>query len=81
MSTYPSSPTPADIRTARLAAGLTQTQAAALVYVTLRCWQRWETGERVMHAAFFELFHHKLVQLGAWPSPARADIAIIKITR
>ena len=50
------SPTPASIRAARAAAGLTQTQAAALIYCTLRGWQDWEAGKRAMHPAFFELF-------------------------
>ena len=49
-------PTPDAIRAARSAAGLTQTQAAALIYCTLRGWQDWEAGKRAMHPAFFELF-------------------------
>ena len=52
----PTSPTPDAIRAARAAAGLTQTQAAALIYCTLRGWQDWEAGKRAMHPAFFELF-------------------------
>lgn len=54
-----SNPSPAEIRAAREAAGLTQTQAAALIYCTLRGWQNWEGGLRPMHPAFFELFLHK----------------------
>lgn len=54
-----SSPTPDAIRAAREAAGLTQTQAAALIYCTLRGWQNWEGGLRPMHPAFFELFLRK----------------------
>lgn len=50
------SPTPATIRAARKAAGLTQTQAAALVLTGLRRWQAWEYGENVMHPAFWQLF-------------------------
>jgi len=50
------SPTPDAIRAARAATGLTQTQAAALIYCTLRGWQDWEAGKRAMHPAFFELF-------------------------
>lgn len=42
-------PTPAEIREAREAAGLTQTEAAAVVLATLRTWQDWEAGERRMH--------------------------------
>lgn len=54
--TASSGPTPDAIRAARTAAGLTQTQAAALIYCTLRGWQDWEAGKRAMHPAFFELF-------------------------
>lgn len=49
-------PTPVDIRTARQTAGLTQTEAAALIHCTLRGWQDWERGRRRMHPAFWELF-------------------------
>lgn len=58
----PANPTPEAIRAARKAAGLTQTQAAALIYCTLRGWQDWEAGKRAMHPAFFELFRRKLVE-------------------
>lgn len=54
--TTPESPAPDAIRAARAAAGLTQTQAATLIYCTLRGWQDWEAGKRAMHPAFFELF-------------------------
>jgi putative transcriptional regulator len=47
---------------AREHAGLTQAEAAAVVHVDLRTWQRWEGAERVMHAAFFELFLLKTAQ-------------------
>lgn len=59
---YPArNPTPAEVRTAREAAGLTQAQAAALVYASLRNWQQWEQGEgassaRRMHPGLWELF-------------------------
>lgn len=52
-------PAPADIREAREAAGLTQTDAAALLHTTCRTWQQWEAGDRRMHAAFWELFRNK----------------------
>lgn len=58
-------PTPAEVRAAREAAGLTQAQAAALVYANLRAWQRWEADEqttetaRRMHPAIWELFRIK----------------------
>ena len=57
--TAPASPTPEAIKAARAAAGLTQTQAAAMIYCTLRGWQDWEGGKRAMHPAFFEFFLQK----------------------
>ena len=56
-------PTPAVIRSAREAAGLTQTAAAALVYSTCRAWQKWEAGDARMHPGLFELFEIKAGQL------------------
>jgi DNA (cytosine-5)-methyltransferase 1 len=56
MKTPTAPPTPAQVRAAREAAGLTQTEAGALVHVNLRSWQKWEGGERAMHLAFYELF-------------------------
>lgn len=53
-------PSPDEVRAAREAAGLTQTQAAQVVHVTLNGWQRWEAGDRPMHPAFWELFRLKL---------------------
>lgn len=55
-------PTPDQIRSARIAAGLTQTQAAALIYSSLRSWQQWEAGDRRMHPGLFELFKIKCTQ-------------------
>lgn len=52
-------PQPDEIRAARQAAGITQTQAAALVHTTCRTWQQWEAGDRRMHPAFWELFTRK----------------------
>ncbi|MFG7180682.1 helix-turn-helix domain-containing protein [Burkholderia pseudomallei] len=54
--------TPEGVREAREHAGLTQEQAAALVYVDGRSWRKWELGERAMHPAYFELF---LIKTGA----------------
>lgn len=50
------SPAPAEIRAARQAAGLTQSEAAACLHVTLRNWQQWEAGERRMHPALWDWF-------------------------
>ena len=56
-------PTHAEVRAAREAAGLTQAQAAALVYATPRNWQQWEQQEganvRRMHPGLWELFRLK----------------------
>lgn len=57
-------PKPAEIRAAREAAGLTQSEAAVLVHVSLRAWQRYEEGSedgtKRMHPAMWELFLIKL---------------------
>jgi len=55
-----SNPTPEEIKQARKDAGLTQTQAAALIDKTLSAWQRWEYGQRRMDTALFELFNIKI---------------------
>ena len=60
-----SNPAPAAIKGARAAAGLTQTDAARLVYCTLRGWQQWESGERRMHPGLWALF---LLRTGQHPS-------------
>ena len=49
-------PTQADVLDARLLAELTQKQAAQLLYVEERTWQRWEAGATGMAPAFWELF-------------------------
>lgn len=49
-------PTSAEIRAAREGAGLSQTEAAALIDSALRSWQDWESGRRRMHPAFWRLF-------------------------
>ena len=59
-----STPNPSEIRAAREAAGLTQTQAAAVIHATLRAWQGWEAAQgeassRRMHPGLFELFKLK----------------------
>ena len=40
----------------RINAGLTQQQAADVVYSGLRTWQQWEAGDRRMHPAIFDYF-------------------------
>jgi len=41
--------------------GITEAQriCASLIYTSLRTWQQWETGDRRMHPAFWELFNLK----------------------
>ena len=56
-------PTPEQVKADRQAAGLTQSQAAALIHVNLRTWQQWEGGERRMHPAFWQLYLIKSKQL------------------
>lgn len=51
-----SNPSPEEIRAARDALGLTLKEAAALIYCSLRAWQDWESGERRMHPASWDLF-------------------------
>lgn len=53
-------PTPEQIKQARKDAGLTQAQAAELIYKNIRTWQQWEAGDRQMDAAFWELFNIKI---------------------
>lgn len=50
------SPTPELIKSTRKSLGLTQTQAAAVIYKQWRAWQRWESGDRQMDPALWELF-------------------------
>ena len=57
----PPAPTPQQIKQARSAAGQTQQQAAALVYVDGRAWRRWESGDRQMDAAHWELYQIKVI--------------------
>lgn len=49
-------PTPDEIRAARLAHGLTQAQAAEVLFSSLRAWEDWENGRRRMHPVFWIFF-------------------------
>ena len=49
-------PSKEQVRSARDAAGLTQAQAAEIVYVTSHAWHYWEKGKRAMPAGLWELF-------------------------
>lgn len=50
------SPTPEEVKAARKKAGLTQTEAANLIYYTLSGWQKAEDGSRKMSKSAWELF-------------------------
>lgn len=57
-------PRPSELTEAREHTGLTQTQAANLIYTSPRNWQNWEQGSdgRSMPASAFELFMLKAGQ-------------------
>lgn len=61
-------PTPAQIRAAREAAGLSTAEAADLVGNTARAWQMWESGERGMQPIVWLAFRH-LAGLERLPFP------------
>ena len=58
-------PSPAVIKAARLAAGLTQTEAAALVYRRLNSWQDWEAGNRHIDLGLWDLFQRRVAEIAA----------------
>ncbi len=57
-------PTPELIKQVRREAGLTATQAAALVHRSVRAWNQYEQGVRAMDAAAWELFNIKIQRSG-----------------
>lgn len=61
--TAAANPLPEAILQAREAAGLSQSEAGALIYSGLRSWQHWEWGTRRMHPGLFELFLKKTGQM------------------
>lgn len=63
-TTSPIPPAPEMIRAARVAAGLTQAEAAAVVHrPSYRTWQDWERGRSKMPLDAWELFLLKTGQL------------------
>lgn len=50
------SPTPKEVRDARLKASDSTWSAANKVYVTTRQWQKYEAGDAPMHPSSFELY-------------------------
>jgi putative transcriptional regulator len=71
MAEKPKPPKGAEIRQLRETYGLSQTQAAELVYSTLRSWQNWEAGEVGMHPAIWSWFRHQ-VESGEAPASPKA---------
>lgn len=59
-----------EISAARLAADLTQAEAANVVHADVRSWQRWEGEERRINLAAWELF---LIKTGTTPAQ-RAEV-------
>ena len=57
-------PTPKAIKKARLAAGLTQQQAAELIGYSRRAWQEWEAGRRTMRRVTLDAFQRVVVSNG-----------------
>ena len=56
-------PTPREIREAREQVGLTQTEAAQRIWMSLRAWQDWEAGKRTMLPIVFWAFQQKTKHL------------------
>jgi putative transcriptional regulator len=63
-------PKPAQVRTARLAAGMTPREAGDLVYERASRWLAFETGEARMHPAAWELFGLKVATVRLAPPGA-----------
>ena len=53
------SPTADQVRAARLAAGHSTAESAALVHMDARSWRYYEQGARAMHPAVWELYRIK----------------------
>jgi DNA-binding transcriptional regulator YiaG len=61
---------PEKVRAARKACGLTQAEAAPLVYTSIDNWQNWEQGRTAMARAIYELFLLKTGQVSLVPTRA-----------
>lgn len=55
----PDEPTAEQVREARLATGLTQAEAGALVWYSEIAWAQWETGKRPMHPCVWWAFNQR----------------------
>jgi DNA-binding transcriptional regulator YiaG len=60
----PKPPPARQIRSAREAAGLSRSAAAALIYKSMRAWEKWEQGDRAMDPALWELWRIKVHSSG-----------------
>ena len=56
-------PAPAQIRKARLAANLTQRQAAELIGYSLRMWEEWESGRSPMRAVLWQAWQRMVKEM------------------
>ncbi len=76
-------PMPADIRQARLEAGLTQSEAAGTIHVSLRTWQGYESetegDTRRMLPAFWELFELKALAINSHPDAFRPEGKLVPL--
>lgn len=73
-------PTAEQVREARLAAGLTQTEAGALVWFSEVAWAQWEAGRRPMHPCVWWAFQQRASVLAAAPKP-RSGVTAAGIER
>lgn len=53
-------PSPEEIARTRHDKGLSIADACALIHTTQKTWSAWESGDRRMHPAFWELFTVKI---------------------
>ncbi|MCK5639637.1 MAG: hypothetical protein KAJ19_02525 [Gammaproteobacteria bacterium] len=60
-------PTFSEIRNRRLKFNLTQTEAAAYIYLKLRMWQFYESNAYRMPKAYWEVFVNKCAMYGKMP--------------
>lgn len=61
MARQAEAPTQEEIRVLREAAKMSPTAAARLIQCSIGAWRKWESGERQMHPATWELFRIKTV--------------------
>jgi putative transcriptional regulator len=75
----PGFPTPEEVKAARAASGLTQSQAAQLLYSVIDNWQNWEQGRYPMAVALFELFLLKTGQFTLREAVPTADHQVLRL--